>query len=820
MYDNTNEIHTEQPETTQTHYEFKEEPVQLLYITDGLLEPTTEAINLLTELRNEKLTIVSFTGPSSSGISLLANNIINKTTSGFKTGEKTQGIWMWGSPITLSNGSKLLILDCQGLNKNDEDNISHKIFILSVLLSTCIVYNTQGELNENIINDFFYYTDLTNKINVSGEKNSKLNNIDKLKDYFPDFVFVNNTLDADNIRNLIEKNPLSEKFMKLFQKRNYINSQNYQELIEKIQNDLKYKVLENNTIDGDSLFGLIQNYTDFINDGEQPVIQSALENVLLSKAKNISESVFEHFKAEINKKVEYPMSITTIYKTFFDLQIKYTSEFCKQVEKILTPTQTGEYIHKLYTSMEKELDTILETNKDYYDEWFSMEYKNLENELSKLNLDSIEQIKLFILSYTSTFKNCLNKFLSIPNSDFCKNLINVLAKIFQNFVTDKLTSIGDKINDIYENYSKECNNNIDNLNSNIKKLNEQIDNNKKLLDDKNKEKSEVNKNYIELETKLEKITRELKTKEQEYENNLNIEKQNFQKMESFNNEQVKEKEQIIANLESKIEKLNQDILGSNKESLIKVNELNRENIKLQSELERLKKQDGKGRSDVFNEQSTNLQTLFKNIQNTFMEFKESVDKLDKENENVFKTKYLENSTKEMEEKLKNSVNEIRTFCNNNLKEMNEKYQIEIKKVKEQCEELNFELDKKKKEINEQIEKNELNEKKLKEAASQLNELNELYVSKEGLIKSQNDAIKMYEEKIGEFKKTKEDLELSLAKNIYNFKMKEDEDDNLFMVIEGILSKKKDKYEHNLNKLSSSDVKQNIQKMVKQYKVFK
>ena len=37
--------------------------------------------------------------------------------------------------------------------------------------------------------------------------------------------------------------------------------------------------------------------------------------------------------------------------------------------------------------------------------------------------------------------------------------------------------------------------------------------------------------------------------------------------------------------------------------------------------------------------------------------------------------------------------------------MNEKYQIEIKKVKEQCEELNFELDKKKKEINEQIKKN-------------------------------------------------------------------------------------------------------------------
>ncbi len=817
MYDNINEINLEQSDKDHTPYEFKEEPIQLIYISDGILEPTTEAINLLTELRNEKLCIISFNGPLSSGKSYLANNVINKVSSGFKAGEKTQGIWIWGKPITLNNGSKLLVLDCQGLNKNEEE--SFKLFILSVLLSTCVIYNTQGELNDSIINDLIYYTDLTNKINVTHDKNDKSNNIDKLKDYLPDFVLVNNTLKKEEIQNLIENNPLCEKFLKLFKNRTYVNSQNNQELIDKIQKDLKFKSIDNNIIDGDSFFGLVQNYIDFINDGDHPIIQSALENVLLSKAKNISESVLEKFKADLQKKIKYPMSITTIYKTFFELQIKYTTEFCKNVEKILTPTHTGGYIQKMYLDMEKELDSILETNKDYYDEWFNMEYKNIDSKLSKLNLDTIEDIKLFILSYTSTFKSCLDDFLNIPNNDFCKNLVNVLSKIFQNFVTEKLVTIGDKINTIYETYSKECNNNIDSLNSNIKKLNEQIDNNKKLLDDKNKEKSEVNKNYLELETKLEKLSRELKTKEQEYENNLNIEKQNFQKMESFNNNQIKEKEQIISNLESKIEKLNQDILGSNKESVMKVNELNRENIKLQSEIERLKKQDGKGRSDVFNEQSMNLQTLFKNIQSTFMEFKESVDKLDKENENVFKTKYLESSTKEMEEKIKNCVTDIRSFCDKNLKEMNEKYESEIKKVKDKYDELNFELTKKNMEVKDQVEKNELNIIKLKEAENKINELNEISESKEGLLKTLNEAVKMYEDKIKDFKKTKEDLELSLAQNIYNFKMKEDEFDSLMMVIEGILSKKKDKYEHSLNKVSG-EVKKNLQDLVKRYKFFK
>ena len=45
---------------------------------------------------------------------------------------------------------------------------------------------------------------------------------------------------------------------------------------------------------------------------------------------------------------------------------------------------------------------------------------------------------------------------------------------------------------------------------------------------------------------------------------------------------------------------------------------------------------------------------------------------------------------------------------------------------------------------------------------------------------------MYEEKIAEYKKSKEDLEINLNQNIVNFKMKEDELDTLLMVIEGIL----------------------------------
>ena len=394
---NKNEIDKETFENPHQEYTFKEEPVQLIYISDCMIKLSEEGINLLKALKNKNLSILSLNGPLSSGKSFLANKIINKTTSGFKSGEKTQGIWIWGKPIDLKDSTKLLILDYQGLNKDDSESISNKLFILSILLSTSIIYNTQGELKESAINDFIHYIDLSNKIKVNSDNNNKLNNIDNLKKYFPELIFTNNTLSKESIQDFIEKNPSCENIVKIFEKREYINSQNIQELTEKIQN-MKFKSIDNNIIDGDSFFGLIQNYIDCINQGKNPVIHSALENSLLSKTKNISEYVLDEFKYNFNKNLKYPMSISEIYQIFFELQQKYIKEFCKKIPENLTPIQTGDFVYKISKDMEKELENVLKTNKDYYSNYFSMEYNKLDQELDKLNLKSIYQIKPYFLS--------------------------------------------------------------------------------------------------------------------------------------------------------------------------------------------------------------------------------------------------------------------------------------------------------------------------------------------------------------------------------------------------------------------------------------
>ena len=54
----------------------------------------------------------------------------------------------------------------------------------------------------------------------------------------------------------------------------------------------------------------------------------------------------------------------------------------------------------------------------------------------------------------------------------------------------------------------------------------------------------------------------------------------------------------------------------------------------------------------------------------------------------------------------------------------------------------------------QTELKEVNENKLKDNVKQMEELNELSKSKDNLINTQNDTIKMYQDKINEYKKTK------------------------------------------------------------------
>ena len=103
------------------------------------------------------ITIVLFSSVSSS-----SKNNMNKH------------LWFFGKQIEIENGTKLLVIDCEGLDvkKEGTNNIDMNRFTLSVLLSRCLIYNTKYAISENKIEEFSNVPNLS--INISKNKNNNL----------------------------------------------------------------------------------------------------------------------------------------------------------------------------------------------------------------------------------------------------------------------------------------------------------------------------------------------------------------------------------------------------------------------------------------------------------------------------------------------------------------------------------------------------------------------------------------------------------------------------------------------------------------------
>ena len=768
---------------------YKEKPIELIINNNNSLEISDEAINLLLSLKNEKLIILSINGMSQSGKTSLANKLISKEN-GFDINNSTKGIWIWGSPITLKNNIKLLIIDCESIQNN---NISYNA-LLSILFSTYYIYNTKGNLDG--INNFCNINNL-----ISFNK--------RHSDLFFEIIFVNDLSNEQEIKNKIENNSsyIDSNMKLLYKKQKYIQTKNIKNILTDIEisNDV--------FLDGEILFGLIQNYINYINHNEKIDVDSALENILLYKAKNICDNIFEEYKNELHKKIEYPTTFPNIYKLFNEIQNNYINALSKKTEKLLRPSQLGEYINNLNNYMEKEINFLININNEYYEKYFLLQFKDFEK---ILNTDGhYENLHSFVLDYCGKFDNCLQKFFNLfLNSDNSnKSFINILMKLYQEYIIDKFVKVSEQINKQIDEQNDKYIEEINKLKYYINKQREQINLSNTLIEEKNKEKTAINKNYFELETKFDKFNREYKIKIKEYENNINIEIQKYKKMENYYLTQLKEKEKLINNLENKIEKNNQDIQTIQKENTIKINEFNRENNRLLNEIERIKDLKNRNKNDfIGGDKNVNIPSLLKTVNKSFLDFKESVENLTKENDSIQKNKYLEISKQEIDNKLNNILNDVKNFCNLQIKTVSDNYEKIIKKIKNESEELNFELSKKNFSLNEQMLLKETYEKKFNESNKSIDQLKSIVQDKDNLIKTQNNAFKVYEDRIN-------DSEMKMAENIINLKMKEDEFESLFMVFENIVAKRKDKFEHEISKISP-EAQRYLKTLVKQYKLFK
>jgi len=777
-----------------------EKQIELITKKNNSIEITEEALNFLLSLKTEKILILSVIGSSNE---VLSNKIISKNKDGFNL--KEENIYLWNKPLNLNNENKLLIIAYNG-NKNSN------LFLLNLLISSFCLYNTPEDLNDENINS------LVSDLNIKELINSKN------KEYTPNIFFVNEKLNEDEIKTKIEVNSEFKKnnLNSIYNTINYLqfsNSENLIKVINKEISSLKNTFIKK-SLEGESLFGLIQNIINSINHEEKIDIDLSYENIFLNKARKEYNKTFEEYKLDLYKKVEYPITFQNLYKINSDLLNIYISSFCHKINLYLTPSQMIEYTNEFNISSEKEINYILNKNNDYYETYYLTQFSEFEKNL-EYNFDFTNNklsLNDFIKDYCGKFDTCLLKFFnSFLNSENNSNKVfaNILIKMYQEYFVKKLILISEKIDEKNSLKNNELNEQINELKNKLEKTKEEIDNTKLILESKNKEKSDINKNYFELETKFDKFNRDYKLKLKENENTLTIETQKYSKMENYYLSQLKEKEKLINSLENKIEKINKEMQTLTKENTIKINELNRENNRLLNEIERIKEIKNKSGDygiSTGGDKNINVGSILKTVNKSFLDFKESVENLKNENDSIQKNKYLELTKEEIETKLNNVLNDVKNFCSLQIKTVSDNYEKLIKKAKSDFEELNFESSKKDFALNEQILLKETYEKKYNESNKSIESYKSMTQDKENLINTQKESFKVYENRIN-------DLEIKLAENIYNLRMKEDEFDSLIMILQYIFEKKRDKFEQNLNKISP-DSQQFLQGLVKKYKIFK
>lgn len=760
-----------------------------------VLEVSNEGMEYLNHLNSNQIGIISVIGPEKSEKSYFANLILNDQYT-FDSSKTTTDIYMYGQPIAQGENTDLIVLDTEGLYKpiNSKNNFDKQNFILSCLVSSILIYNT-NETIQDCINKF------TNLAKESLSCIKKIEGKDLTSTDMPLVYFIlhNNNIDSNTanqqFRYLVKDNPIFSMFFQnykicVLKKAGDINrdkkiksnlgakieeigsldgkeyKQKAELIKEQIINDLEPKKINNCSIDGKCLFGIIQSFVDSLNKNEKIILYDQLNNVLAFCLSDVVDKINYNFTLEkLNEKME---SKTSSEETFLDI-VKATFNDCikDQFDKF-----TSSPIVKISPPI-----SVMNNMKLIINKCFDLLYENIQSKVDKKTeiINKINKIEFNAKIKNSNIEQLLNEYN-------CFILEKILLPLFEK--NEFKVQNNDKIFQILKN--KICST-LEKFSPTIQGIvNKLIEENKKIKNEFNIYKTEhlkeINKKEVEItemRLKSEKIANQLHENNLSTQNTINIEQQKYRHLEEKYNKEINEKDNKIQEL-LKISKANK-IINSTK--TIKENNANSKN------LEALKK-DYNDIIDIF----VNYKILVNKLINDDFFFEnilidKNIGVLKKKYPEIFdllsESEYLEKCVKTFEKEKERLNNEIIL-----LTKKNNEIENELKELKEKLEKTNLNLEEKNRLYNVQ----KSNYKDLENSYSTL----ELLI-KENEVKSKDT-----------LKKAKQE-EYVRVNTIYSKEV-----NGLNEIIQSLLSKDKIKFETNLENLSSSSRK-NIITLVSLYK---
>lgn len=125
--------------------------MQLVTVHNNRFQMNEEARRQLLAMDDGKpLGVISIVGRYRTGKSFLLNNILMQEEA-FSVGPTinpcTKGIWVGKNMLKMQN-MNILVLDVEGFGMIDEQRSNSKIFLMPLLLSSYLLYNSVGNITE------------------------------------------------------------------------------------------------------------------------------------------------------------------------------------------------------------------------------------------------------------------------------------------------------------------------------------------------------------------------------------------------------------------------------------------------------------------------------------------------------------------------------------------------------------------------------------------------------------------------------------------------------------------------------------------------
>lgn len=528
-----------------------------------MLEITNEGMDYLNKWNSNLIGIISIIGPKDSDKSSFANLIVGDKAA-FDISESTEGMYMWGQPIAHQENTDLLVLDTESLYKSTNANTSYdrNTFILSSLLSSIMIYNTQESISD-CINRFTILA----KESISCLKRIEGKELTPTELPLIYFVFHNINIDSNTaisqFNNLIKDNTIFQNYFKNFkvavlnkidnsknygsnptQKTKAIDENGEQEYKQKtklikdqIMNDLEPKKINNCNLDGKCLFGLIQSFVDSLNKGENIILFNQFNNVLSLCLSDVVDQINFTFNSDrLNEKLKKNLGFEETFldackSTFNDCINELFNKFKSNPIVKISPSPS--LFNGINLIFRKCLDLLCENIQSSVDKKTQIINDISKNDYSipnKLDGHNIEQL-LYKLS------NFINEKILSPLYDQNTQKIQNNNKIFQ-ILKSKICETIEKISPLIQG---QINKLIEENNKTNKDFNNFKENHKKEIEQKTEE---INS----LKLKLEKKEREIKEKELEVMTLINIEKIKYNQLEEKYNLEINEKNSHIKEL--------------------------------------------------------------------------------------------------------------------------------------------------------------------------------------------------------------------------------------------------------------------------------